>query len=367
MTEKKNGVTPLQAEVPREGHDGDEPLVKIVTMNQLVAFNVAYWRKYLGGTQEELGKRIAEFNRGEPWSKANVSAAERTWEGSRVRRFDADDLLMLARVLEVPIAGLFLPPEDAGPKVRYVIGDSALPPDDESHLEMGDFLSYLITLDEEDDCGCGALGRYGRRFEALVDYYIGHGTYRRWVKESEQEDRQSNIAQLSRVRTQVKELRGLLGDLERVQEDLSRRESEQVNDRINGVQEHGSVDPVQGVPEHVKEQILDLYRSGESIRTIALEVKQQKSQVFAVLHRAGAYVKGKAHADHMRALAVKAADRYKNGESLESIGRDLSHSLPHLYRVLLFAGVSMRSEDTSAFLLEEWEEFDRTDAWDRLQ
>lgn len=108
---------------PAPADDGG-PIVKTVTVNQLVAYNMAYWRRHEGMTQEELGQQIAEYNGGEPWSKANVSAAERTWDGTRVRRFDADDIYMLARLFHVPILAMLMPPEDAGEQV-YVVGNPA--------------------------------------------------------------------------------------------------------------------------------------------------------------------------------------------------------------------------------------------------
>ena len=84
-------------------------------MNQLVGYNLAVYRNAAGLTQEELGKRLGG------WTKVAVSAAERSWDGKRVRKFDADELMLLATVLGVPVTALFLPPADAGVAVRYVL------------------------------------------------------------------------------------------------------------------------------------------------------------------------------------------------------------------------------------------------------
>jgi hypothetical protein len=85
-----------------------------VTVNQLVAYNMAAFRKAAGLGQQEFGEPLR-------WSAASVSAAERSWDGKRVKKFDADEIVMIAVVLGVPLAALFLPPEDHGTAVRYVL------------------------------------------------------------------------------------------------------------------------------------------------------------------------------------------------------------------------------------------------------
>ena len=85
-----------------------------VTVNQLVAYNMGYFRKAAGLGQQEFGEPLG-------WSVASVSAAERSWDGKRVKKFDADETVQIATVLGVPLAALFLPPEDHGTAVRYVL------------------------------------------------------------------------------------------------------------------------------------------------------------------------------------------------------------------------------------------------------
>lgn len=84
-----------------------------VTVNQLVAFNIAWFRKAAGLTQDELGERLGG------WSAASVSAAERSWDGKRVRKFNTDEIVGAAVVLGVPVVALLLPPPDAGTAVDY--------------------------------------------------------------------------------------------------------------------------------------------------------------------------------------------------------------------------------------------------------
>lgn len=107
------------------------------TVNQLVGFNMTYFRKAAGLTQEELGERLGG------WSAASVSAAERSWDGKRVRKFDADELVMIAEVLGVPVAGLFLPPDEGGPSVQYVL-DLGIP----GQAACEDWLSLILPVDE---------------------------------------------------------------------------------------------------------------------------------------------------------------------------------------------------------------------------
>ena len=84
-------------------------------MSQLVAYNMAAYRKAAGLSQQELGERLGG------WSAASVSAAERSWESKRTKVFDADEVMQIANALGVPLIALFLPPEDHGTAARYTI------------------------------------------------------------------------------------------------------------------------------------------------------------------------------------------------------------------------------------------------------
>lgn len=88
-----------------------------ITVNAVVALNLAYFRKAASLSQAELGDRIG-------WGKSMVSTAERSAnEAGRVRQFSASDLVAIARALKIPLAALFLPPEGDDTAARYVISD----------------------------------------------------------------------------------------------------------------------------------------------------------------------------------------------------------------------------------------------------
>lgn len=68
------------------------------------AVNMQRYRKAAGMTQTELGSVIG-------WSKASVSAAERSGESSRPRAFALRDLDKLAAALGVTAADMITPPD----------------------------------------------------------------------------------------------------------------------------------------------------------------------------------------------------------------------------------------------------------------
>ena len=79
------------------------------TPNQIVAFNVAKARLLRGWTQEEAAKAIAPYL-GTLLSTASFSAIERSVDVGRVREFNADEIVALARGFQLPIGWFFTPP-----------------------------------------------------------------------------------------------------------------------------------------------------------------------------------------------------------------------------------------------------------------
>lgn len=183
-----------------------------VTMNQLVAYNLAYWRKVAGLTQEEFGERIG-------WSKAAVSAAERSWDGKRTREFDADLLIAIATELDLPLAALFLPPEDDGIDTRYIFHNRDH--GDWCH-NMYDLISTIMSEPSQDDSD--AMNRYRDRYTTTINFYLGESAATELTQYAEDLTTEELIVdRLARARAQYEALRGIISDIDKLQEELSSR------------------------------------------------------------------------------------------------------------------------------------------------
>lgn len=147
--DNENGRSPDPDELPGEHK----------TINQIVAWNIAHYRKAAGITQEQLGELIGR-------SKRNVSADERSWDGGHTREFNAQELATLAAALDVPIGAFFLPPEDDGVTARYLFHPHG---PDADCLEMGDLMA-LVMPDSQSDSR--AMGAYRRRLDRAVRQYM---------------------------------------------------------------------------------------------------------------------------------------------------------------------------------------------------
>jgi hypothetical protein len=96
-------------------------------------------------TQAELGAELGG------WTKGAVSAAERSWDGRRVRKFDADEIARMASIFRVPVPAFFLPPEDDGATARYMIKSGGEP------VPMSEHFGYVMPdLNWEADGPAGA-------------------------------------------------------------------------------------------------------------------------------------------------------------------------------------------------------------------
>jgi transcriptional regulator with XRE-family HTH domain len=172
-----------------------------VTINQVVAHNVMRFRKAAGLTQEELGERLGG------WTKAAVSAAERSWDGKRIRQFDADTLAALATALGIPLLALFLPP-DAGEGERFLFRahERGAPPS-----TMADLMA-LIMPDNDDDTP--AMQAYRERLVAAAGTYIDPGLSEdvgRWLQDAT--DAELRAQRLERIRWQREALLAAAEDL----------------------------------------------------------------------------------------------------------------------------------------------------------
>ena len=79
------------------------------TPNQIVAYRVAQARFMRGWTQEHAAKELEPYL-GQKLSPASFSAIERSFAGGRIRQFNADEILALARGFRLPIGWFFTPP-----------------------------------------------------------------------------------------------------------------------------------------------------------------------------------------------------------------------------------------------------------------
>lgn len=138
-----------------------------VSVDQLVALNIRHWRKAAGLTQAELGERLG-------WTAGNVSAAERSVDPSRdARRFDAQTLAELSLALGVPLAALFLPPDDDGERVSYRFTATG------RSWGMGDLMELVVMPDTTDDSPL--LEAYRERFNAAARRAAAGPAYQRLV------------------------------------------------------------------------------------------------------------------------------------------------------------------------------------------
>lgn len=188
---------------------------RFVTINQVVAWNLAFWRKAVDLTQEELGELLG-------WSKVVVSAAERSWDGARVRQFSADDLVNIAEALGLPVAALLLPPTDDGNETRYVF--RLRERGDYTH-NMYDLLRLVISEppepSEEEEEPVEAL--YRDRYVAAHNFYLADmpADLVRYLEELTIEER--IIEYLETLRRQYDALRELLADNDKMQDALGNK------------------------------------------------------------------------------------------------------------------------------------------------
>ena len=143
--------------------EADAPPARLVTVNQIVAWNIAWFRHEADLTQAELAGRLG-------WPQNKVSEAERSWSGKRTREFDAHTLVALALALRVPVNAFFLPPLDDGADVTYLIRPAGQP-----DLTMEDLVDISLPAGyagsgEKDE---SVLAAYRDRLINAVGRYVG--------------------------------------------------------------------------------------------------------------------------------------------------------------------------------------------------
>jgi transcriptional regulator with XRE-family HTH domain len=204
-------VNDTQTEGNHAPGSGDaDPPTRHVTINQVVAYNMARFRKAAGLTQEELGERLGG------WTKAAVSAAERSWDGKRIRQFDADTLASLAVSLGLPLLALFLPPGGQSEVARLVFR----PQERGTAVASMTDLMALIMPDNDDDTP--VMRAYRDRLVAAagkyVDPYLGEDV-KRWFQDAT--DAELRAQRLERLRWQREALLSAADDLAQFAEVLA--------------------------------------------------------------------------------------------------------------------------------------------------
>jgi len=165
---------------------------------------MTHFRRAAALTQEELGELLG-------WSKAIVSAAERSWDGKRIRQFTVDDVAALARAFGIPLAALFLPPEDDGDKKRYVL---RLTEKDAERLTMTD-LTWLALTDNENESP--VMNIYRNRLRGAVTTYLDEFWAEEvagWLRQIDSDEaRADRAARLRSRRAALLDLAAELADL----------------------------------------------------------------------------------------------------------------------------------------------------------
>lgn len=80
----------------------------MLTANQLVGYNLKRVRLSLGLDQVQARARLKPY--GLDLSKNVYSAAERSYDGKRVRQFTGDEILAMSLAFGVPVAYFLVPP-----------------------------------------------------------------------------------------------------------------------------------------------------------------------------------------------------------------------------------------------------------------
>ena len=126
--------------------------------SQVVAHNLTRARELRGLTQTEVAERLTRFT-GSNWSQATVAQAEGSVGGQRVRQFTANELVALARALDLPVLFFFLPPDD---------GEGRLATDDAPNGLDWEYLLLLIF---------GHRGNFGVLAERAAnwEHVLAHG------------------------------------------------------------------------------------------------------------------------------------------------------------------------------------------------
>jgi transcriptional regulator with XRE-family HTH domain len=144
-----------------------------ITVNQVIARNIASYRQAAGLKQRELGERLG-------WPAVKVSEAERSWDGKRIREFDAQTLAGLSLALGIPVLALFLPPEDDGYTHIYVFRPPGSKEGD--GYPMATLMESVVMADSSSRAP--AMEAYRERMQSAAATYLDPhwtGTVAEWL------------------------------------------------------------------------------------------------------------------------------------------------------------------------------------------
>ncbi len=113
------------------------PLFWGMSPNQVVAYNLFRVRQERGWTQAQAAEALEPYL-GVRWTVAQVSAAERSVDGTRVRQFSADDLVAFAQAFRLPVTYFFLPTR---PEARWSKLDA-----DTSPVELRTTMAKMVDV-----------------------------------------------------------------------------------------------------------------------------------------------------------------------------------------------------------------------------
>lgn len=267
-----------------------------ITLNQLIAYNMAYFRKAAGFKQEELGELLAGWVSGS-WSKAAVSAAERSWDGKRIRQFDADLIYGLAHVFGLPIGALFLPPDRDGIDFRYVI----VPPHEAPGVRpqgMSELLTSVLTdvipdedVHPDDD---NLFKAYQSRVKVAASMYLA-GPLTPGEIFGGLADEEQLAERAARLRGHYDALRGVLSELDGMLEYIYARmakvgprqlKAKMADPAFLAASARVQQAKMEKVLEQQKNEALGRYANGDSVEKIAVDLGWSPLYVASVIERA---------------------------------------------------------------------------------
>lgn len=270
--------------------------IREITVNQVIAYNMAYFRKAAGLKQEELGERLAGWVTDGPWSKAAVSAAERSWDGKRIRQFDADLIYGLAKALMLPIGALFLPPDRDGVDYRYVI---VTPHEGRPQLgvdHMGELMESLIIeafAENDADVDDELWAAYRARMKIAATMYLSGPSTPPEIF-GDQADEARLVESAARLRGHYEALRGVLAEIDgmltqvhgrlaktrkRLPMSVADKEFLEASRREQAAKEAK-------VYERQEKEVLARRAAGDSVEKIAADLGWSLMYVASVFHRA---------------------------------------------------------------------------------